>query len=235
MDIYYRYISDGERVDIKLYNGEFECPASENSTEWAGIGCRSSSSGFVIEQIPDYQGALVSDGVDDYRYADNFPVLTKEKGYTVCAIRKWLNIDYTGAQKVFLSTRVYDINNKNQIQWGTFTLEKSVKNNAMHIINFGSVNIETMLSQDHDIFTYLNSKKYNGKDITIGNAQHTPRLNLFAGYTHLQSNGRYELSNIALYALEIYDRDLTDEEITKVKARMIAEYESKTGNKYEEE
>ena len=46
-----------------------------------------------------------------------------------------------------------------------------------------------------------------------------------------------ELSSIALYALEIYDRDLTDEEIAKVKERMIAEYEEKkkTGNKYEEE
>lgn len=42
-------------------------------------------------------------------------------------------------------------------------------------------------------------------------------------------------SSIALYALEIYDRDLTDKEIAAVKARMIIEYESKTGNKYEEE
>ena len=39
----------------------------------------------------------------------------------------------------------------------------------------------------------------------------------------------------AIYALEIYNRDLTDEKIAKVKARMIAEYESKTSNKYEEE
>lgn len=45
----------------------------------------------------------------------------------------------------------------------------------------------------------------------------------------------YGFSTIVLYALEIYDRDLTDEEIAKVKARMIAEYEEKTGNKYEEE
>lgn len=91
----------------------------------------------------------------------------------------------------------------------------------------------TLLMQD--VFTYLNSKKYNGKDIVIGNAQPTSRLNLFAGYTVLQSNGKAELSNIALYAIEIYNRDLTDEEIAKVKERMIAEYEEKTGNKYEEE
>lgn len=110
--------------------------------------------------------------------------------------------------------------------------------NDYQIINFGRYNIiegeNTLLMQD--IFTYLNSKKYNGKDITISNAQPTSRLNLFAGYTILQNqNFKTELSNIALYAIEIYNRDLTDEEIAKVKARMIAEYESKTGNKYEEE
>lgn len=194
--------------------------------------------GLTIEQIPEYQGALVSDGVDDYGYVDNFPVLTKEKGYTVCAIRKWLNIDFISRSKVFLSTRVHDYDDENPARWGAFTLEKIVDNNIMRVINFGQDNIiegeNTLLMQD--IFTYLNSKKYNGKDITIGNAQPTPRLNLFAGYTYLQNqNFKTELSNIALYAIEIYNRDLTDEEIAKVKARMIAEYESKTGNKYEEE
>lgn len=107
----------------------------------------------------------------------------------------------------------------------------------MQVINFGAItlieNKNILLMQD--VFTYLNSKKYNGKDIVIGNAQHTPRLNLFAGYTFLQQpSGKAELSNIALYAIEIYDRDLTDKEIAKVKERMIAEYELKTGNKYEE-
>lgn len=37
-----------------------------------------------------YLGALVFDGVDDYGTCDNFPILTKEKGYTVVALRKWL-------------------------------------------------------------------------------------------------------------------------------------------------
>ena len=36
--------------------------------------------------------------------------------------------------------------------------------------------------------------------------------------------------SVALYALEIYDRDLTEEEIETVKQRMMAEYEKATGN-----
>lgn len=37
-------------------------------------------------------------------------------------------------------------------------------------------------------------------------------------------------ASVALYALEIYDRDLSEEEIEQVKQRMIAEYEKATGN-----
>lgn len=244
--IYYRYVDSSytQKTIIIRSNGIHDIPSSLLTEAAIDVGFQvgyDSSvdyTGLTIEQIPEYQGALVSDGIDDYGYADNFPVLTRRKGYTVCAIRKWLNIDFIKSPKVFLSTRVYDKNNENPTQWGSFTLEKIIDNNNMHVNNFGAntliENKNILLMQD--VFTYLNSKKYKEKeDINIGNAQHTPRLNLFAGYTFLQSNDRAELSNIALYALEIYNRDLTDEEITKVKARMIAEYESKTGNKYEEE
>lgn len=45
---------------------------------------------ITIEQLPLYPGALVFDGVDDYGICDNFPILTKEKGYTVVALRQHL-------------------------------------------------------------------------------------------------------------------------------------------------
>ena len=45
---------------------------------------------LTIEQLPLYPGALVFDGVDDYGTCDNFPILTKEKGYTVVALRQWI-------------------------------------------------------------------------------------------------------------------------------------------------
>lgn len=53
-------------------------------------------------------------------------------------------------------------------------------------------------------------------------------MNLFL--THTKSR----FGNIALYALEIYNRDLTDREIKRVKARLIAEYEKETGEKFVE-
>ena len=45
---------------------------------------------ITIEQLPLYPDALVFDGVDDYGICNNFPILTKEKGYTVVALRQWI-------------------------------------------------------------------------------------------------------------------------------------------------
>lgn len=47
---------------------------------------------ITIEQLPLYPGALVFDGVDDYGVCDNFPILTKEKGYTVVALMEVINL-----------------------------------------------------------------------------------------------------------------------------------------------
>lgn len=37
---------------------------------------------FTVRIFPSYPGAIVFDGVDDCGVCDNFPILTKEKGYT---------------------------------------------------------------------------------------------------------------------------------------------------------
>lgn len=182
-----------------------------------------------VELIPDYQGALVSDGVDDYGLCENFPDLSIDKGFTVVAIRKWLN-QYPNINSVFLSTRIYN----NGVVWGPFTIEKINVSSGVplsySIISYEKTNVHNLPIDDKP-FVYCTSSKYNNIVLTKGdnNVQYNI-LNLFCG-----TNKGQECSSVALYALEIYDRDLTDEEIAKVKARMIAEYEEKTGNKYEEE
>ena len=77
---------------------------------------------------------------------------------------------------------------------------------------------------------YQTSLSYNGNiELAKGRSDGTSVLNLF----RYMANQEY--GSAALYALEIYGRDLTEGEIAKVKERMIAEYEEKTGNTYEEE
>lgn len=171
----------------------------------------------TFEILPDYQGALVSDGVDDYGLCKNFPVFTKERGYTVCAIRK--RIDGKGT---LLSKRTERLSGYGD-NIGAFQVERDY---AGVSFSFG---LRTNININNKLFIYQKSTSYCGSIINLGNAKDNIDLTLFSWY-----NNR-SVGSFAIYALEIYDRDLTDEEIATVKARMIAEYEEKTGNKYEEE
>lgn len=167
---------------------------------------------ITIEQLPLYPGALVSDGVDDYGICENFPILTKQKGYTVCALRKWVG------DSSFLVTNSDGNSN------GAFALEGKANSNTF---NFGMEKSVTI----PDLFTSQTSVKYNGQSINSGELNEgNSSIGMFVD--NVSTKGSY--APIAFYALEIYDRDLSDEELSKVKARMIKQYESKTGLKYEE-
>lgn len=208
----YRYY---EENNIKAYkietNGIHVLPATDGTSS-IGFLSYNLQSEITIEQIPDYKGALVSDGVDDYGLCENFPILTKERGYTVCAIRKLLENKVSGILKVTMTS--------------SFAYIERLEANGVYFTYsyLNQTNIDDSIKTNWFV---QKSNKYNDKDIKTGDNTTSDNLKLFALNT--------DYTKIALYALEIYDRDLTDEEIAKVKARMIAEYEEKTGNKYEEE
>lgn len=81
-----RYASES----VKLENGINELPEME-ATSARGFTIRqyttqlSDWTGLSVEQIPDYEGALVTDAVDDYGKVDNLPIY---KDYTVVADRE---------------------------------------------------------------------------------------------------------------------------------------------------
>lgn len=226
----YRYYdSDGVRKDLNLIDGENILPISyvtlyQGAKTFIGFVLTDTNitGDIIVEQIPDYQGALVSDGVDDYGLCENFPILTKERGYTVCAIRKWIDYFHNLSCLVAKRSSVNPVN-------GAFNFELDIAAGKWRTDSFAAGNI--IQSDETLSFTYQNSKVYNGEKINTGSGIDSDALGIFA----MPVNPLTSKSKIALYALEIYDRDLTDEEIAKVKARMIAEYEEKTGNKYEEE
>ena len=154
---------------------------------------------ITIEQLPLYGNALVSDGVDDYGICENFPILTKEKGYTVVVVRK------------IITNKGYVCSTARSIENGAFIFEGIGVNDTY---SFGKVNYITFKPS---LFTYQTSKSYNGKQITPGEAESTNRLLIFGGLLN-------NLSNIALYSLEIYDRDLTPYQIEAVKKRLMDKY-----------
>lgn len=159
-----------------------------------------------------YPGALVFDGVDDYGACDNFPVLTKEKGYTVVALRQWISMGEG------ISGLVSNV--KNWFNGGAFVLEYNSNNATNKFVNrpvsFGNVNIEMDLPNN---FTYQTSKSYKGVPITTGSFKGTNSL--FVGKLN---NIIGNCSNVAIWELVFLDHDATEEELTKIKDYFVKTY-----------
>lgn len=166
---------------------------------------------FTIEQLPLYPGALVFDGVDDYGVCENFPILTKEKGYTVVALRQWIT---RGEIAQGLVSNV-----KNWIKDGAFLLEfRNIQ--ADHLnkpISFGAIGSENDLPH---ILTYQTSKSYNGVSITTGNFEGTDVLHV----GKLAPTNVGTCINAAIWELVFLDHDATEEELTKIKDYFVKTY-----------
>lgn len=166
---------------------------------------------ITIEQLPLYPGALVFDGVDDYGTCNNFPILTKEKGYTVVALRQWIT---RGEIAQGLVSNV-----KNWLKDGAFLLEyRNIQ--ADHLnkpISFGAIGSEMDLPH---ILTYQTSKSYNGVSITTGNFEGTDVLHV----GKLAPTKVGTCINAAIWELVFLDHDATEEELTKIKDYFIKTY-----------
>lgn len=166
---------------------------------------------FTIEILPLYPGALVFDGVDDYGVCDNFPILTKEKGYTVVALRQWIT---RGEIAQGLVSNV-----KNWLKDGAFLLEyRNIQ--ADHLnkpISFGAIGSEMGLPH---ILTYQTSKSCNGVSITTGNFEGTDVLHV----GKLAPINVGTCINAAIWELVFLDHDTTEEELTKIKDYFVKTY-----------
>lgn len=162
---------------------------------------------FTMKTKPIYGNALVSDGVDDYGICENFPILTKEKGYTVVAVRKLLK---DNPNSVLLT---------NSLNWnagsnlGAFVVEYISDTGIKYARSFGSSDVVEFSS---DGFIYQSSNKYNETKLSTGLALGQKYLRLF------HDNAFY--GSYAIYSLEIYDRDLTHYQIEAVKKRLMDKY-----------
>lgn len=165
---------------------------------------------FTIEILPLYPGALVFDGVDDYDVCENFPILTKEKGYTVVALRQWIE------EKNDLTALVSNCKNWNQD--GAFLFEyNNLRINLLNVaISFGHV---SSVDRGKSPFSYQTSKLYNGKNIKPGS---------FIGSNELvvgKVNKDFPtFSNAAIWEIVILDHDATEEELTKIKDYFVKTY-----------
>nr|DAS90512.1 MAG TPA: hypothetical protein [Herelleviridae sp.] len=213
------YVSNGTQqfVIMRIENdGIYHLPSFDFGAKNAYYGFRflklQESCNITIEQLPLYPGALVFDGVDDYGVCDNFPILTKEKGYTVVALRQWISMGEG------ISGLVSNV--KNWFNDGAFILEYNSNNATNKFVNrpvsFGKVNIEMDLPNN---FTYQTSKSYKGVPITTDSFKGTNSL--FVGKL---DNIIGNCSNVAIWELVFLDHDATEEELTKIKDYFVKTY-----------
>lgn len=164
---------------------------------------------FTIEILPLYPGALVFDGVDDYGACDNFPILTKEKGYTVVVLRQWITYNPNAISAIATNASDQSFN-------GAFTFENYNKG-AEQTISYGATQISLQYSKSP--FSWQTTSKYNGFNIANGNKDATNSLVLGRSYPQ-----RNEFANFAIWELVFLDHDATEEELTKIKDYFVKTY-----------
>jgi hypothetical protein len=160
-----------------------------------------------------YPGALVFDGVDDWAGCDNLPLLPKEKGYSIIALRNWITrYDATQYKRPLISN--LDTNDE-----GAFLIEYRKDENVNDVTgsynNFTDVYID-----DNNPITWQTSSSYNGQIIKKGTSKSTNKLCICKTYFGHLSN----YANAAIWEIVILDHDATEEELTKIKDYFVKTY-----------
>lgn len=168
---------------------------------------------LTIEQLPLYPGALVFDGVDDWAGCDNLPLLPKEKGYSIIALRNWITrYDATQYKRPLISN--LDTNDE-----GAFLIEYRKDENVNDVT--GSYNSFTdVYIDDNNPITWQTSSSYNGQIIKKGTSKSTNKLCICKTYFGKLSN----YANAAILEIVILDHDATEEELTKIKDYFVKTY-----------
>lgn len=207
-----RYMNVGNRIIEISQDGIYTIPSftfkGANSYHGYSLAKKQESCNVTVEQLPLYPGALVFDGVDDYGTCDNFPILNKEKGYTVVALRQWINNSTNGAYLVS--------NAINNGALGAFIFERD-KDSITY--SFGRA---TKISVNYNNpITYQISNSYNSVEITMGTLL-KGNDTLLVGVNY--KTDAYLYANVAIWELVFLDHDATEEELTKIKDYFVKTY-----------
>lgn len=193
-NLVYRYIAENdvwEALEVDR-DGIYELPASTTTTKTYYTGFTvpyyTGDCDITIEQIPDYEGALVSDGKDDYGKAEGLPIF---KDYTVAADRAIVDDLITNADGgVFnKSTTMHD---------GAFVFDYKDQ-----IFSFGSVSNKKV--NTNRFISYQSKYINNGKSISAGSMADVNHL-LLAKLA--LENNRY--SALALYSMLLFPYSLSE-------------------------
>ena len=193
-NLVYRYIAENdvwEALEVDR-DGIYELPASTTTTKTYYTGFTvpyyTGDCDITIEQIPDYEGALVSDGKDDYGKAEGLPIF---KDYTVAADRAIVDDLITNADG------------------GVFSKSTTTRDGAFifdyedQIFSFGSVTNKKV--NTNRFISYQSKYINNGKSINAGSMADVNHLLL--AKLALEHN-RYSV--LALYSMLLFPYTLSE-------------------------
>lgn len=193
-NLVYRYIAENdvwEALEVDR-DGIYELPASTTTTKTYYTGFTvpyyTGDCDITIEQIPDYEGALVSDGKDDYGKAEGLPMF---KDYTVAADRAIVDDLITNADGGVFSKSI-------DVHDGAFVFDYKDQ-----IFSFGSVNNKKV--NTNRFISYQSKYINNGKSIIAGSMADVNHLLL--AKLALEHN-RY--SALALYSMLLFPYSLSE-------------------------
>nr|DAG96974.1 MAG TPA: hypothetical protein [Crassvirales sp.] len=180
--IKYTYIVNSNNNETLYINsdGIYDLPASnslEGNTSSIGFYLGSIRdidldwTGFSIEIIPDNEGALTLNGINNFGKVTNIPIW---KDYTVASLRKWLFTDSSiqtgsivsksieGRDGAFILEQTFNLNPPRTSTW-TFGQVTSLIENPK--LNEKSIASQTKYEYD-----------YNGKNLSLGSGLDTSRM-----------------------------------------------------------
>lgn len=186
--VYYRYLATSDATTISMYNikedGIYDIPKSYKVTNamtlptvFTSLGIGNTDGVFehdcnlTLEILPDNEGALNLNGINNFGKVTNVPVW---KDYTVASLRKWLFTDSSiqtgsivsksieGRDGAFILEQTFNLNPPRTSTW-TFGQVTSLIENPK--LNEKSIASQTKYEYD-----------YNGKNLSLGSGLDTSRM-----------------------------------------------------------
>lgn len=166
LDLVYRYITGDDTWGTFKFDGDgiYELPAGGTTTKtyYTGFSVLNyiGDCDITIEQIPDYEGALVSDGKDDYgQFVGDLGL----KDYTIAVDRAY--VEGLSSQVPIISSIGTTVNTP-------FLMEHMGIENILAPHSFGTYTALSTLNTDRFI-SYQSTYKYNGDNLTKGTSTDT--------------------------------------------------------------
>lgn len=224
----YSYKTDGQtttsRIRITENNIIYELPSSLVHPSGHGFIISGAQLedwvGLTITQIPSFEGALVTDGVEDYGKVEGLPIY---KDYTVVAERAWI---YRSFNNGSLVSKSLSVNN------GAFIIEQSFNPDSGNLATYSfgvaggapanNVNEKSIVAQSK--YKYISDKSY---DLVAGSGIDVDSMTLA---TVREKDTRF--SKLALWMLMSFPYSLSEFLIERqLKKRKLGSLYPETNNK----